>query len=805
MTVASACTGGTDNPQSASSRRDSDAIQAMVTFRVVLPAPVNQGEGVFLTVLDEVTGLALNGQNFSLTAESARSFYAILPFPLGSVIKYRYTRQSQALVQEHTSDGRPVRYRLYHVTGPGIVEDTISRWTDTAFSASAGRISGVLTDHQTGKPLPNILICAGGEQTWTSADGSYSLEGLPPGLHNLAAYAPDGTYQTVQQGAVVASGSKTEANLQLQAASFVTVGFLVSAPADTPGEAAIRLAGNLWQLGNTFSELPGGVNTLANRMPVMSRLPDGRYNLSISLPAGADIRYKYTLGDGLWSAEQGENGGFLVRHFIVPAADTLIEDRVAAWQSAGRGAITFQVYAPSTPDGESVSIQFNPGFSWMAPIPMWPVGEKHWKFILTSPLELLKEVGYRYCREDQCGRADDLRTPGADALPLGKLTIQVEPHEQNDQIELWKWQSPFQTAAVPNLTIQPRGDAFIAGIEFLPAYDPTWGIHLPRAVQTTQMLNANWLFLSPTWSYTRLSPPVLEPVAGRDILWPDLTSTLQTAASAGLRTALYPTPTAAADWAAWWHSAPRDYGWWVSWFDQYERFILNYADLAARSGAQALVLGGEWIEPALPNGLLDDGTSSGAPQALESRWLSLIAVLRGRYDGLLLWAMPASKLSAPPPFLSGFDGVYVLWDVPIAAGKTASESAIALEAGAKLDAIAAPFVTATQKPIILGLSFASADGSAAGCLSDPSGGCLTPEMFSRIKEDIPDIHLDFDEQTHAYNAMFLAIEQRPWINGVVARGFYPPLPLQDKSFSVYGKPAAGAVWFWYQLWRKIQP
>jgi hypothetical protein len=43
----------------------------------------------------------------------------------------------------------------------------------------------------------------------------------------------------------------------------------------------------------------------------------------------------------------------------------------------------------------------------------------------------------------------------------------------------------------------------------------------------------------------------------------------------------------------------------------------------------------------------------------------------------------------------------------------------------------------------------------------------------------------------------LAINDRSWISGFVSQGFYPPLPLQDKSSSLHGKPASGVIWFWF--------
>jgi len=177
-----------------------------------------------------------------------------------------------------------------------MVEDVVSRWTDTIYESPSGRIIGNASDAASGSPIPNLLVAAGGAQTLTAADGSFVLEGLPPGIHNLVGYALDGSHQTFQQGARVASESTTPAELKLNPAEFVKVTFVLRAPEETPPVVPLRLAGNLYSLGNTFANLTGGMNSLAANMPVMEQLPDGRYTLTLSLPAGADVRYKYTLG-----------------------------------------------------------------------------------------------------------------------------------------------------------------------------------------------------------------------------------------------------------------------------------------------------------------------------------------------------------------------------------------------------------------------------------------------------------------------------------------------------------------------------
>jgi hypothetical protein len=282
--------------------------EALVTFRVTLQEPLQPGDSLFLTELDEVTGLAFNANQHLMEADDATNYNITLQIPVGSVFKYRYSRQGNFLSQEHQSDGRPVRYRLYFVTGPGEINDFVTRWTDTTFTNPTGRITGRVLDSNTGEPIPDIMLSAGGTQAFTLSDGTYLLEGLPPGIHNLIAYSIDGSYRTFQQGALILAHSTTPADLTLARAPLVNVVFSVIVPRGTPLGAPIRLIGNLRQLGNTYADLSGGVSTLAVLAPVLSPQSDGHYSLNINLPVGADIRYKYSLGDGLWNAERSSDG-----------------------------------------------------------------------------------------------------------------------------------------------------------------------------------------------------------------------------------------------------------------------------------------------------------------------------------------------------------------------------------------------------------------------------------------------------------------------------------------------------------------
>ena len=771
---------------------------AMVTFRVELPEPAIAGSKILLTVLDEVTGLAFNQQRFLMQAEDDRHFFTILPFPLGSIVKYRYSLEKEYLVQEHTSDGRQVRYRLLHVTNPMIVEDIVSRWTDTAFQLPAGRILGNITDQEDGHPIANILVAAGGLQTISSSDGSFILEGLPPGTHHLVVYSMDGAYQTFQQGAVVAGDSATEVHVQLRRADMVTVSFLVTAPENTPSFAPVRLAGNLTQLGNIFGELRGGVNLSARHLPVTTRLADGRYTLTLSLPVGTDIRYKYTLGDGVWNAEHTMDGKFQVRQLIVPDHNIIIEDTIETWLSWGIGAITLHVTVPpQTPPDEDISIQLNPGYGWMEPLPMWSMGSNQWLYTLYSPLESLPSVHYRFCRKDLCGSADESENAGL--MATGRTFAPTEQAQViTDFVESWAWYpAPPNTAVVPSVAIQPRPD-FMAGLAFQSSYYPAWASDYLPGLESAALIKANWVIFTPTWSVTRLSPPRFESLPAKDVSAPDMISLVQQARSRELNAALFPSLHNQESMADWYLRAPRDYSWWISWFGAYRRFILHHADLASQAGASALILGGIWVAPAVPNGALKDGSSANTPADADAFWRELIQEIRTKYNGILIWALPyPTGMQNIPAFLDQVDRIYLVWSAGIAQDGNTQVEQLSSQFAALLDRDILPLQQRFGKPIILSLAYPSVDGAAAGCLPASDGGCLDVTELDQPAPDQMQLTLDLEEQVQLYNAAFLAIQERSWITGLVSQGFFPFAPLQDKSASVNGKPALGVLWFWY--------
>lgn len=799
----SACAPGDAAPTpEAAPTRDTGLPETLVTFEVQIPSLPPPDKGISLVILDEVTGLSLNAQRYTMQALDETHYRVQVPLTVGAVAKYRYARNGTIPAEEHTSDGRPVRYRLMQALPGALAQDVVTRWSDGAFFGDTGRIYGQAADLE-GRGIPNMLIAVGGFQTFTAADGSFRVEGLPPGLHTITAYSLDGGYKTFQQGALVAAGATTPAQIALTPSEWVDVQFVVRLPADTPPGVPVRLVGNLSLLGNTFASLSGGVSVSAARAPVLTPLPDGRHGIVLRLPVGADVRYKYTLGDGFWNAERAETGGFVLRQLIVPTEGLTLEDTAASWSDGKSARLVFDVNVPDeTPAGEFVSIQFN-AFGWTEPIPMWRLGEHRWAYFLYAPVLPDRPLGYRYCRNQQCGSADDAATPGL-ASAGRQITPGSTPQTLSDVVKQWYgWDAKLiQPSVAQPITFTPRAANFVRGVEFQTDYLPSWAALYPVALQHIRAGSANWVTFSPSWTFTRQNPPALGVVAGEDALWQDVDAMITQAQRENLQVALFPQPHIPGDVAEWWASGARDFSWWVVWFENYRTFILHHAELAARNDVPVLILGGEWLQPALPGGVLIDGSPSGVPADAEQRWRDLIADVRAIYNGEVWWGLPyAAQTFAPPPFLDAVDAAYVLWQPALSTKDYAEQADLYAQAVRLLQQDIRPLAEVSGKPVILAVGYPSANGGIVGCVPHPEGGCVAFTDLARPRAEILPVQLDLQEQVDVYAAMLQAANEQMWLHGFVTRGFYPAAALQDKSLSVYGKPAEWLVWQGFEAWR----
>ncbi|HKY79818.1 MAG TPA: carboxypeptidase regulatory-like domain-containing protein [Anaerolineales bacterium] len=391
-----------------------------VTFSAVLPQSSSPGEVVQFTLLDQVTGLEFNRQFLDVTASGEQSVSVTFSVPPGTLLKYRYTRMSATgAADEVSADGQAIRYRAYLVDGPGhVAYDIVAAWADLPMEQPTGQVSGTITEAGGNLPISNAVVVAAGLQTRTDADGHFLIAGLPQGLHNVLVYSPAGRHLPFQQGALVAAASDTPANIQLTRAENTRVTLWMTPPVEHTSSTPVFVSGDL--------------DALSIR-PVLALQPDGRYSLTLDLPAGVDIRYKYTLGDGLWNAEHQASGDFVLRQLVIPpgAANIDIEDRVASWVAGSSAPIWFELSAPG--DALLAYIQFNFG-EWSTPLPMWPLGEGHWAYKLYGPTNFAEPLAYRYCLDAACtileGEPGEKRTVSGNRESLQQMQDQVEAWQE---------------------------------------------------------------------------------------------------------------------------------------------------------------------------------------------------------------------------------------------------------------------------------------------------------------------------------------------------------------------------------------
>ncbi len=577
--------------------------------------------------------------------------------------------------------------------------------------------------------------------------------------------------------------------------------FEVTLPEGTPESAPIRVAGNVRQFGATFTDLEGGVAVSAARMPVMVRVDSTHALMLTQLYAGTDLRYKYTLGDGLWNAERDANGGFVTRQLIVPAQERTLQDEVAAWRSPAYAPLTFHVTVPAnTPASDSISIQFNP-FAWFEPVPMWKEADGTWTYVLNGPLDYSGPLAYRYCRNLQCGSADDVDTAGTTST--GRLvTPSAEPQTLTDTVREWQWLA--QEALPPTDVLAPALSAragFAVGYELLPAYQPSWSAYMPTALAEMAARGANAVMFTPTWTLQVSRPlPILGLDPSRSAFRRDLLALAAEATNQGMQVGLRPTLTPAyGTLAEWWSGGTRDAAWWAVWYESYRSFILTQAWLAADADATTLILGGPEIAPALPNGALSDGTPSGAPADAETRWRTLIGEVRAVFAGRIGFELDlGDALQTPPPFLDAVDEVHLRWHAPLTLGGLADVQSMQATAAGLFDDTVLSQSALLGKPIVLHVEYASVEGGVNNCPAAPDGSCRAPSAFDLGAVVDPDLGVNLTAQAQAYNALLLEANGRAEITGFYASADYPIVSLLDKSASPYGKPAQDVLTFWYQ-------
>lgn len=759
---------------------------AETNFEVRIPSALNSGESLIMEMIDEVTGIALNPERFKMDTTDGLTYNAKIPLVIGSVIRYRYVKNSQNSTIESDPTGNHVQYRLFHVTDASFVRDFISGWDNNLYTGTTGELSGYIYDKKTDAPLSEIMVTINGMRTFTSFDGFFKFEKLPLGEFHLTAIHLDGKYEVFQQNAIIAENSVTPASFGMSAAKLVNIKFVVSAPKETDLNAAIKILGNTYSLGNSFAEITGGASIIASRSPLLKARSDGKFEINLQLPSGSDLRYKYSLGNGFVNAEHDAETNFVTRQLIIPSKDTTINDTISTWYSKGVSPVKFVVTVPeNTPANENVSIQFNP-YLWLDPISMWKTGPNQWTYSLYGPFEYLNNSQYRFCRNDQCGIADDEITRGKDAAGYQLSLKENQPLTINYQINQWFGLQPIQYGLQP-VELPAKSSFFIKGFQLNSPYDRNWLPAMDGGFINMGVSGANWLFFSPSWTFSKDDPSPAGLLAGSDPFSMDILAIKEKANEAGLTLAIYPKINTKETFDYYWSSKGLSYNWWQRWFDQYERLIINYVDFSEAHGINTVIIGGSSISAGFPNGRLPDGKFSNTPYDFKDRWGKLVEKIRTRFSGQIGFALPySSNLADAPQVISSMDFIYLEFDSALTSSNSPSFDELESKFSSILDSEIYKLYAAFQKPVILGVNYFSLDGAASNCINS-----------NFTCSNLINGSIDVAEQADVYQAILKTSVSRPWIYGLVSTGFNPAVAVQDGSPSVNGKTSFQVLSYYF--------
>jgi hypothetical protein len=765
-----------------------------IVFEVTLPSEFESDSIVFLEILDEVTGISLNPQRYKMEPKDNFSLFIRRPLKKETLVHYRYLKKADVDQVEHDANGKQIYYRTHLVNHPDVVQDKISSWSNKISTFPIGKISGFVYDKKTDLPIRGMNVSINGENTVTLSDGFYEIGKIPTGEYNIVAYHPDDLYEPFQQAAVIAENAVTPASFGMDKAKLIKVTFNVEVPENTTKGAPLKIIGDTLSLGTIFSKNENIDSLMASRAPLMDYLGDGKYSTTLEFPSGADLRYKYTLGNGFINAEYTSDGSLITHQLIIPKKDTVITNQIESWSSENESPITFKVTLPNdTPIEDVVSIQFNP-FKWMQPIQMWKTENNSWVYSLYGPFEYLDNSQFRFCRNDLCGIADDIKTSGSDGNGF-VLNIEnsEEPRVINYEVENWKYLSniTYQFDKSNNSIEKP---SFIKGIQFDDSNDPRWLPFYNSGFIDIAVNGANFIVLPVNRTITNNQLPEITFLPEKNISYDDQDKLINYAQNVGLSQAVYPQITSEfPTMSTFWNSTSPSYDWWLEWFTQYERYILDQAVYAEKANIPVFIFGGKSILPALPSGSLPNGQFSNTPYDFADNWTSLIEQIRDKFSGQVLFALPSDKMdNFNYSFLTNVDAFYVELESELTLNTSPSIVEIKDRIKEIFDRSIYNLVANNVKPVVLGINYASIDGSASNCYS--LGTACTE--FLAI-DSTQDAIIDLAEQADIYKAVLDAALERDWITGVISQGYFPAAIVRDASPSIRGKPAMEVLSYYY--------
>jgi hypothetical protein len=302
------------------------------------------------------------------------------------------------------------------------------------------------------------------------------------------------------------------------------------------------------------------------------------------------------------------------------------------------------------------------------------------------------------------------------------------------------------------------------------------------------------VILRPTWSISLGVNPHIGLVPSQDAAWEDNAKLIEMVKSAGLEPILYPGLHA----SGLVNTADLSENWWNIWFSHYEKYLNNFSDLAEQNHIGVLIIGGPEISQFLPDGKFARDEPNSVPEDISLRWFSLLAGIRERYHGKILWAMEfPDDLKTPPAWLDKADGIYVLWSTRLTKNESYDMQLLTKNLSSQFDKSVKPLVDTYGLPVYIAAGYPSAEGVVQACIKAAENSCYDFSLFESPAPELDNVRVSEEQQSDIYHAFFEVINSRGWVSGFFSRGYNLKVELQDPSMSVRSKSAEDLLWYWF--------
>jgi hypothetical protein len=317
--------------------------------------------------------------------------------------------------------------------------------------------------------------------------------------------------------------------------------------------------------------------------------------------------------------------------------------------------------------------------------------------------------------------------------------------------------------------IQPAEESsFQKGMAF-----PTWDSEQYGTVSCNESLRilaqttcTEWVQLVPTWyQNNRFSNAIFPDFEGQTARMESLRNAIQTSHDLGLKVMLKPhVDSLSGDWRGTFE--PQDP---IAWFNNYEKMMEIYAQIAQDESVEILSIGCEFVEL----------TSS----VYTPNWKEVIHDIRGAYSGSLVYAANWGRESLQVEFWDDLDfiGIDAYFELT---NMTDPEMEELLAAWTPHIAQIESIYRTWQKPILLTeIGYRSIDGAN-----------MRPWDWEISGE------IDLEEQAQCFQAVIRTFKERDWFEGIYWWNWEPDPSLggpTDKGYTPYGKPAGKVLESWY--------